>query len=253
MSTGKQWQFKVVLLGDGAVGKTSIREQYMGKGFTGSYLKTIGADFASKDITLGDYSIKLTIWDLAGQTAYAAVRSSFYTGANGAFLVFDLQDEQSLLNLRTWIDEARTHSKDQISSFVVLGNKADLVETRKVSNEYAHTILQRWAAELGINFWYGETSAKTGLNVADAFDVMSAKLLTNKGVQINEEEVSGGKLVLVTPMGVKGAQAPSGEAAVPAAEIQELKDQIKQLDEKLQKLAMVVKTLVSKVSQLEKQ
>ncbi|MHA1115558.1 MAG: Rab family GTPase, partial [Candidatus Heimdallarchaeaceae archaeon] len=89
--TGKKWNFKIVLAGDGAVGKTSIRERYMGKGFTGDYLKTIGADFASKKVKVEDNDITFQIWDLAGQESYSAVRTTFYKGAIAAWLVFDIQ------------------------------------------------------------------------------------------------------------------------------------------------------------------
>lgn len=256
----KDWQFKLVLLGDGAVGKTSVRERYMGKGFSGSYLKTIGADFASNDVELGDHKIKLTIWDLAGQAAYAAVRSSFYAGGNGAFLVFDVQDPQSLMNLKTWIEEARTNSKDQIASYVVLGNKADLVESRQVANEYAHEILQRWAAETGINFWYGETSAKSGLNIGDAFTVMAAKLLSTRGGDFDISSICG-DLVLVTSQGVQGAKSATAPAAAVAAApagptvdpkvIEELKSQIDKLEKRVKKLGLVVKNVVQKLSKLE--
>ncbi|NVM54526.1 MAG: hypothetical protein HWN66_12550 [Candidatus Helarchaeota archaeon] len=87
-----RFRFKLVLIGEGAVGKTSIRQKYMGKGFTGEYLKTIGADFASKTVELketnGD-SIKsiFQIWDLAGQQEFKEVRASFYGGTQGILLV----------------------------------------------------------------------------------------------------------------------------------------------------------------------
>ncbi|MCK5409392.1 MAG: GTP-binding protein, partial [Candidatus Heimdallarchaeota archaeon] len=91
----RKWNFKIILAGDGAVGKTSIRERYMGKGFQESYLKTIGADFATKKIEKNEEQITFQIWDLAGQESYQSVRKSFYKGAIAAIMVFDCQDPKS--------------------------------------------------------------------------------------------------------------------------------------------------------------
>ena len=81
---------KIILAGDGAVGKTSLREQYLGRGFTGQYLQTIGADFALKTDTVAGENVKYQIWDLAGQPRFKTVRSVYYIGAVGALLVFDI-------------------------------------------------------------------------------------------------------------------------------------------------------------------
>ncbi|MHA2253987.1 MAG: Rab family GTPase, partial [Candidatus Kariarchaeaceae archaeon] len=102
--SSKQFLFKVLLCGDGAVGKTSIREQYMGKGFAGSYMKTIGADFASHKTEIGGHQVTYQIFDLAGQDAYTVARKAFYKGGMASFLIFDLQDQKSLHNLKNWIN-----------------------------------------------------------------------------------------------------------------------------------------------------
>lgn len=106
----KSFMFKILLTGDGAVGKTSIRERYMGRGFSGDYLKTIGADFASKTLDIEENNVKMQIFDLAGQDSYVAARKSFYKGGQAAFLVFDVQDPSSLTNLSTWIEDCQVLS-----------------------------------------------------------------------------------------------------------------------------------------------
>ncbi|MCK4896735.1 MAG: GTP-binding protein, partial [Candidatus Heimdallarchaeota archaeon] len=82
--------YKITLIGDGAVGKTSIRRSYLGETFEGSYSLTLGSDFATKTMNVGDLNICMIIWDLAGQPRFKAVREGFYRGTRGALLVFDL-------------------------------------------------------------------------------------------------------------------------------------------------------------------
>ena len=101
---------KIVLAGDGAVGKTALRERYLGKGFSSNYMMTIGADFALKEATIREKSIKFQIWDLAGQPRFNSVRELYYRGSHGAMLVFDLTRRESFTNLYLWIDELLKNS-----------------------------------------------------------------------------------------------------------------------------------------------
>jgi len=96
---------KVVLIGDGAVGKTSIRNRFMGYGFETSHLMTLGADFSLKEVNRGDEIWKFQIWDLAGQEMFQQVRARFYQGAMGALLVFDITRKQTFLNITNWLNE----------------------------------------------------------------------------------------------------------------------------------------------------
>lgn len=191
----KQFLFKILLCGDGAVGKTSIREQYMGKGFAGSYMKTIGADFASHKTEISDHKVTYQIFDLAGQDAYTVARKSFYKGGQAAFLIFDLQDPSSLHNLNTWIKDCIDNSGGTIGTFVVLGNKADLVDTRQVSNQMAVEYCQRISAESGLTFVFLETSAKTGMNVGLAFDMMGKRLLEKHNIDVNIDLPEGTQII----------------------------------------------------------
>ncbi len=179
----RKWNFKVVLAGDGAVGKTSIRERYMGRGFEASYLKTIGADFASKKIQTDEDSIAFQIWDLAGQDSYQAVRSTFYKGASAAILVFDCQDPKTMTNLSSWLEEASKGSNNGILVYFVIANKVDLEEKRRVSRDMALEFCKRLEAETGIHFYYSETSALTGQNIQETFDFLSYKLLEANNIQ----------------------------------------------------------------------
>ncbi len=261
--SGRQYLFKVLLLGDGAVGKTSIRERYMGRGFKGSYLKTIGADFASKKLTMGDTQITMQIFDLAGQDAYVTARKAFYKGGRAAFLVFDLQDETTLVNLRQWAKDAIEFSQGSISTFVVLGNKADLVETRMVSKERAVQFCRQLSAETGLDLVYLETSAKTGQNIKEAFDLLAYTLLKEANVEIPPEVYTPPSIIeIIKPGGATQSDAKTTEVAEQVAEIQEdlltmlrsLEQRIATLETNNQKQAAVetqVAQLESKISELE--
>ena len=101
---------KVCLLGDGAVGKTALRERYLGKEFTSSYLMTIGADFAVQKTLVKDKEVKFQIWDLAGQERFNSVRSLYYSGSHGALFVFDVTRPESYQNIiNGWLPELKKH------------------------------------------------------------------------------------------------------------------------------------------------
>ncbi|MHA2364982.1 MAG: GTP-binding protein [Candidatus Hodarchaeales archaeon] len=168
---------KIVLTGDGGVGKTAIRERYLGRGFQSKYMMTIGADFALKEAVIDGRSIKFQIWDLAGQQRFGAVRSVYYLGCLGALLLFDVTRRESFENLQSWIKEIWNHNGKGVIPIVLLGNKVDLRDQYpdSISNEVA----ERYCAKLseqtqphGFDIRFLETSAKTGLNVAEAFDVL---------------------------------------------------------------------------------
>lgn len=166
---------KLVLCGDGAVGKTALRERFLGKGFSSSYLMTIGADFASKDATLpSGHTVKYQIWDLAGQQEFESVRGTYYEGCLGALMVFDLTRPGSFENVPTWINELWKNSKRGPIPIILLGNKFDL--TDKVPDSVGDAAIETYLANLnnetrkhGFEVPYFNTSALTGLNVDEAF------------------------------------------------------------------------------------
>ncbi len=248
MSEKKQFQFKVLLLGDGAVGKTSIREQYMGAGFKGSYSKTVGADFASKVTEVDGHKITFQIFDLAGQDVYKIARKAFYKGGVAAFLVFDLQDAQTMHNLKTWIDDAIANSNGSIGTFIALGNKADLVDTRQVSNEMAIEHFQRLAAETGITFVFLETSALTGMNIQKAFDLMAVRLLSKFNIDVALPD----DVELITPGSKPVTSTPSATTSttVDNQEIEKLQTQITSLQSTMDSMTTRIETLETRFNKL---
>lgn len=167
--------WKIVLIGDGAVGKTSLRKSYLGEGFEADYLSTMGADFALHDTKVRDTEIRWQIWDLAGQPIFKDVVKAYYTKVFGGILVYDVTRRQTFENVEKWVNDLWENSgRDGKVPVVLLANKIDLRE------EGAETVPteegQELANKLGIK-WFIETSAKTGEGVNNAFDKLGQDIL----------------------------------------------------------------------------
>jgi small GTP-binding protein len=155
--------FKVVIAGDGNVGKTSLVRRYCEGKFEASRVATIGVDFQTKVVELPGGSVKLSIWDMAGQDRFQVVRSGFYRGSRGTALVYDVTDPVSLKNLEKWYQEVVGITPDQ--RFIVVGNKIDL--ERVTQAEAASAFAARFAAP------YLETSALSGDGVSEMFKTLA--------------------------------------------------------------------------------
>ncbi|MHA1836168.1 MAG: Rab family GTPase [Candidatus Odinarchaeia archaeon] len=161
------YRFKVLLLGDSAVGKTTLVNRFIQGKFSSDYKMTIGVDIMSKNINLNGNEVVLSIWDIAGQDRFRSFRSVFYRGASGALLIFDLTRTSSFENLTNWIDELHSYTKVGIPK-IIIGNKLDLVNMRMVKKEDGIKLAQQY------NSMYLETSAKTGEGVDEAFKKLAA-------------------------------------------------------------------------------
>ena len=122
------FKLKVLLTGAAAVGKTSLVQRFIKNRFAANYKLTVGVDILTKDVNFRENEIAtLSIWDIGGQQRFEFIRSTFYKGAAGALLVFDLTREQTYIETRKWLTEIRQFSQADIP-FVLIGNKVDLVE-----------------------------------------------------------------------------------------------------------------------------
>ena len=179
---GKKYIFKIVLLGNPGVGKSSLITRFVHNRFSSSYLMTIGVDILSKQLFVGKDEVLFLISDIGGQERFASVREKFYRGAKGCLLVFDLTRENTLYALKEWKRGLDSVEEDVI--YFVVGNKADLKEQIVVEREEALQIVH----ELQLpeeSFFI--TSAKTGEHVEEAFVTFAKELI--KAVEKKRIEV----------------------------------------------------------------
>ncbi len=172
--------FKLVLIGDGAVGKTSVRRKYLGKGFISSHIATIGVDFAQKYVQVDGTTCRLVIWDLAGQTGFERVRRHYYQGCSALILVYDITNRETFDNATRWLAEAFTHA-GEIPPTVILGNKVDL-RTSNDSSEFVLTeegqaFAKMFTEKLRIPSIFYETSAKNGENIQETFSHLTRMMI----------------------------------------------------------------------------
>ncbi|CAI9787205.1 unnamed protein product [Fraxinus pennsylvanica] len=161
--------FKAVLIGDSAVGKSNILSRLSKNEFHLDSKPTIGVEFAYKNIRVGDKLIKAQIWDTAGQERFRAITSSYYRGALGALLVYDITRRATFENLKKWLYEVREFgSSDMV--IILVGNKSDLSNSREVNVEDGQSLAQ--LEEIA----FMEISAKENLNVEEAFHQMVRRI-----------------------------------------------------------------------------
>ncbi|CAH8548270.1 unnamed protein product [Schistosoma rodhaini] len=149
---------KLLLIGDMNVGKSSLLFRYIDDGFSDTYMSTIGVDFKVKTVMIGNTRVKLQIWDTAGQERFRTITSTYYRGAHGIIIVYDVNDVKTFCNVEKWVKEAQTYADEGVARILV-GNKNESEELKTVATCDA----QRLAAKNSCLFI--ETSAKNDENV----------------------------------------------------------------------------------------
>ena len=176
--------FKLILIGNSCVGKSSIIQRYIQKTFNDEYTCTIGVDFFMKTLDINDNLIKLQLWDTAGTEKFKSITTGYYRGANAAFVVFDLTSRISFDSVSEWIQNYYNYSNPNSEKNVVLiGNKSDLKENREISDEEINKFT------INNNIKYFETSAKNGNNIEECFYYIAEKLMKDmkeKGEDSND-------------------------------------------------------------------
>ncbi|KAG7535556.1 P-loop containing nucleoside triphosphate hydrolase [Arabidopsis thaliana x Arabidopsis arenosa] len=179
--------FKVVLIGDSAVGKSQILARYARDEFSLDSKATIGVEFQTRTLVIDHKSVKAQIWDTAGQERYRAVTSAYYRGAVGAMLVYDITRRQTFDHIPRWLEELRAHADKNIV-IILIGNKSDLVDQRAILTEDA----KEFAEKEGLFFL--ETSAFNATNVESAFSTVLTEIfniVNKKSLAASEDQENG--------------------------------------------------------------
>lgn len=181
-------KYKLVILGDIYVGKTSIINQFMYESFDTNYQATIGIDFLSKTIHIEDRPLRLQLWDTAGQERFRSLIPNYIRDCSAAIVVYDVTNNASFESIDKWISDVRNERGDS-AVIALVGNKTDKTTERCVSKEAGEEKAKKLSAI------YQETSAKNGQNVKDLFRDISKVL----GVENNKPEIKKGVPLAVVP------------------------------------------------------
>ncbi|MCD7464896.1 Ras- protein RABA5b [Datura stramonium] len=168
----EEYLFKIVIIGDSAVGKSNLLSRYARDEFNLHSKATIGVEFQTQVVEINGKEVKAQIWDTAGQERFRAVTSAYYRGAFGALLVYDISRRSTFESVTRWLDELHTHCDTTVAKMLI-GNKCDLDNIRDVSTEEGAKL----AEDEGLFFM--ETSALDSTNVNKAFEIVIREIYSN--------------------------------------------------------------------------
>ncbi|XP_047955353.1 ras-related protein RABA5b-like [Salvia hispanica] len=163
--SGEEYLFKIVVIGDSAVGKSNLLSRFTRDEFDHNSKATIGVEFQTQVLEVDGKEVKAQVWDTAGQERFRAVTSAYYRGAVGALVVYDITRRTTFDSVKRWLDELNTHCDTAVTRMLV-GNKRDLESIREVTTEEGTEL----AEEEGMFFI--ETSALDSTNVSKAFEIV---------------------------------------------------------------------------------
>ncbi|KAJ8449693.1 hypothetical protein Cgig2_001349 [Carnegiea gigantea] len=168
----EEYLFKIVIIGDSAVGKSNLLSRYARNEFNMHSKATIGVEFQTQSMEIDGKEVKAQIWDTAGQERFRAVTSAYYRGAVGALIVYDITRRTTFDSVGRWLDELNTHSDTTVAKMLV-GNKYDLDDIRAVSIEEGKNVAEKHG------LFFMETSAKDSTNVKKAFEIIIHEIYRN--------------------------------------------------------------------------
>ncbi|EMR09239.1 GTP-binding protein ypt1 [Pneumocystis murina B123] len=169
MNPEYDYLFKLLLIGDSGVGKSCLLLRFSDDTYTESYISTIGVDFKIRTIELEGKTVKLQIWDTAGQERFRTITSSYYRGAHGIIIVYDVTDQDTFNNVKQWLQEIDRYASESVNKLLI-GNKSDMVDKKVVDPSQAKELAN------GLNIPFLETSAKSSTNVEQAFVTMAQEI-----------------------------------------------------------------------------
>jgi len=178
------YNFKLVLIGNVSVGKSSIIKRYISNEFNKSYFCTIGTELFKKELFVGENKkVNLFIWDTCGQERFRTVTRQYYRNTQAILLVFDLTNEKSFTDLDSWFQEASNYINDKNCLFFLLGNKYDETKLIKIDNNIIKEFMRKYPTIIK----YFEVSACNGHNINNAFEKISQYLVKQfRGEEINK-------------------------------------------------------------------
>lgn len=186
--------FKLLIIGDSGVGKSSLLLRFADNTFSGNYITTIGVDFKIRTIEVDGERVKLQIWDTAGQERFRTITSTYYRGTHGVIVVYDVTNGDSFANVKRWLHEIDQNC--DVVNRILVGNKNDDPERKVVLTEDA----QRFADQMGIQLF--ETSAKENINVEEMFNAITRMVLRSKQEQKERQQLTHDSTIKLQ----KGAQ-----------------------------------------------
>ncbi|XP_070571673.1 ras-related protein Rab-35-like isoform X2 [Ptychodera flava] len=171
--------FKLLIIGDSGVGKSSLLLRFADNTFTGTYITTIGVDFKIRTIDVNGEKVKLQIWDTAGQERFRTITTTYYRGTHGVIVVYDVTSADSFVNVKRWLHEIDQNC-DNVARILV-GNKNDCPDKKVVESDDA----KKFAEQMGVQLF--ETSAKENINVEEIFSAITKLVIEAKKRQFRPE------------------------------------------------------------------
>ena len=189
----KESLYKILILGDSTVGKTCFLTRYADNTFQENQMATLGVDYKLKNVKMEDgNTVKLQIWDTAGQDRFHSLTRNYFKGAHGIILLYDITTQSSFDNVSKWIKQIKEDASEKVV-IILVGNKIDLEHKRAIPTEEGEKI----AEDFGLIFF--ECSAKTGKNINEAFNELIKKTVANfskpagKGQKLKQNRSDGSK------------------------------------------------------------
>ena len=175
--------YKVIIIGDTAVGKSNILSRYVKDEFSTNSKSTVGVELGIKFLKVKNTKTKIQIWDTAGQERYRAITSSYFKGSNGCFIVYDITNEASFNNIENWYEQIQKETSKDIPILLV-GNKCDLEDERKVPIEKGKEKAQN------LNCAFFETSALKKINIDKIFEELVNNIYEKTGGNKNDDDIN---------------------------------------------------------------
>ena len=184
MSTPQDYDylFKVLLIGNSSVGKSSLLLRFVDNQWNDLFVPTIGVDFKIRTMEIDNKNVKLQIWDTAGQERFKNITASYYRGAHGIFVVYDISDTESFKNINNWLIEIEKNANKNVYKILV-GNKCDLEDKRTVSYQQGKELAETYGMQ------FIETSAKSNTNVDEGFHLLGREVMK---MSLNDKEKNFG-------------------------------------------------------------